>query len=1063
MNTVIHPWDYLIVTASNASQASAYETHLKARQQLGFLNGIRNFLVVDDPDGKRIGSGGSTLQCWMEVLKRELGVAPDSSKQDPAVWESVLQGLRILIIHAGGDSKRLPVYGPCGKLFIPVPGESGTALGDTLFDRQLPVYLELPPPAKGTGQTVITTGDVLLLFDPGEVKFRKEGITGLASWVTPEIAQNHGLFCADADGQVICFAQKPSLQEQEELGAINRYGKSLLDIGVMNIDPGTAVQLLKLSGAGCTQEGDWAWRDPAAREIEQEGLDFYLEICSALGKGTSLQNYIHSMQKAGSHLSLDFLERLFSALAGVPFFVHQMSECGFLHFGTQLQLIQGGSELMRQARTDFRIDTCLCMNNHIINSGRISGDSAWVEGCLITSDLFLAGRNVVVGADILAPLSLPEGLCLDVLKGRDRKNNPVWFVRVYGISDNFKAGVQDGSLFDVPAEEWFSVLGVDPVNIWEPEIPPEERSLWNARLFPAVSSASDFIHWLWQNDVETASDIQKRLWQESDRYSLAEIAERIDQEEFFQRRWQFRAHEIQRNLRWILREKGGISARELVFLLQGQDAESIQDWIQSLLREALRPFLEKNEAGLDRLDFSRIIHTLASTLLQFTSVRPELSDDFWPRISSLLTDPEKIILKENGLDPGTFSGLDAWCRKAQHKAFENVGRTIVKSTPPAEGYPHHSLRSDEIIWGRAPARLDLGGGWSDTPPYSLEHGGCVINAAANLNGQPPIQAYARIIKEPEIRITSIDHGTRITIHTLFELLDYREATSIFGLAKAALALSGLEPERAQWPTGVKELDSMLALFGGGIELTTLAAIPSGSGLGTSSIMGAVLISVINRMIGRQLTDRELFHAVLQLEQELTTGGGWQDQIGGTLPGVKMITTEPGLVPDPRIHYVPADVLDPVINRGQTLLYYTGMRRLAKNILRSIVGNYLDRDRSAMEGLAKLHAYPPLAMDAMSRKDMRRFGACIDLAWKLNLRLDPDSTTPAVEKILDRFRPYMYGAKLMGAGAGGFLLVVCKSVEHAVSARRDLENDPPNPLARFVDFGISSVGLEVTVC
>jgi galactokinase/mevalonate kinase-like predicted kinase len=217
------------------------------------------------------------------------------------------------------------------------------------------------------------------------------------------------------------------------------------------------------------------------------------------------------------------------------------------------------------------------------------------------------------------------------------------------------------------------------------------------------------------------------------------------------------------------------------------------------------------------------------------------------------------------------------------------------------------------------------------------------------------------------------------------------------------------------------------------------------------------------MIGRQLTDRELFHAVLQLEQELTTGGGWQDQIGGTLPGVKMITTEPGLVPDPRIHYVPADVLDPVINRGQTLLYYTGMRRLAKNILRSIVGNYLDRDRSAMEGLAKLHAYPPLAMDAMSRKDMRRFGACIDLAWKLNLRLDPDSTTPAVEKILDRFRPYMYGAKLMGAGAGGFLLVVCKSVEHAVSARRDLENDPPNPLARFVDFGISSVGLEVTVC
>ena len=53
-----------------------------------------------------------------------------------------------------------------------------------------------------------------------------------------------------------------------------------------------------------------------------------------------------------------------------------------------------------------------------------------------------------------------------------------------------------------------------------------------------------------------------------------------------------------------------------------------------------------------------------------------------------------------------------------------------------------------------------------------------------------------------------------------------------------------------------------------IELITLAAIPSGNGLGTSSIMGAVLISVINRLIGKDLSRRELFHLVLQLEQDL---------------------------------------------------------------------------------------------------------------------------------------------------------------------------------------------------
>ena len=146
---------------------------------------------------------------------------------------------------------------------------------------------------------------------------------------------------------------------------------------------------------------------------------------------------------------------------------------------------------------------------------------------------------------------------------------------------------------------------------------------------------------------------------------------------------------------------------------------------------------------------------------------------------------------------------------------------------------------------------------------------------------------------------------------------------------------------------------MLASFGGGLEITTLAAIPKGSGLGTSSIMGAVLLAVINRMMGRSLSQDRLFYNVLRLEQELTTGGGWQDQIGGSIGGLKLVTTKAGLVPEATIRYVPADILDPRLNGGQTLLYYTGMTRLAKNILQNVVGRYLDRDRQAMSALGQL--------------------------------------------------------------------------------------------------------------
>jgi len=58
---------------------------------------------------------------------------------------------------------------------------------------------------------------------------------------------------------------------------------------------------------------------------------------------------------------------------------------------------------------------------------------------------------------------------------------------------------------------------------------------------------------------------------------------------------------------------------------------------------------------------------------------------------------------------------------------------------------------------------------------------------------------------------------------------------------------------------------------------------------------------------------------------------------------------------------------------------------------------------------------------------------------------------------------MIGATILGAGGGGFLLVVAQSPHHAEAARKALTKDPPNPLARFFDFNISVTGLEISVC
>jgi fucokinase len=180
-------------------------------------------------------------------------------------------------------------------------------------------------------------------------------------------------------------------------------------------------------------------------------------------------------------------------------------------------------------------------------------------------------------------------------------------------------------------------------------------------------------------------------------------------------------------------------------------------------------------------------------------------------------------------------------------------------------------------------------------------------------------------------------------------------------------------------------------------------------------------------------------------------------------GLKIIRSEPGMIPDVTVHYVPDEVFDPVANRGKTLLYYTGITRLAKDVLQQIVGRYLDRNRATLATLRQIHSMPPLVADALSRKDLAAFGKLIAQVWRQNKQLDPNSSNEEVEELFRRIDPHVYGAKLAGAGGGGFLAMVCKSQEDAARVKEMLESEPPNERARFFDFNVSKTGLAISVC
>ncbi len=967
MDRMPQPWDTLIVTASNDAQASAYEAQLHVRREMGMLSQAREVLVVADPDGRRVGSGGSTLY----TLSR---IGGDLSRR------------RILIVHAGGDSKRLPAYGPCGKIFVPLPGDSDSALGTTLFDRLAENLLNLPPAPDDAGQVVIASGDALLLFDPGALEPASGGVTALGNFATPDEARRHGVFCVAGDGALRLYLQKPSPDEQQRMGAVDREGRALLDLGLMSFDSAAATTVLRTFGD---------------RYLENE-IDLYREICCALGSEATVEHYVAAARASGSRWDEATLAGWFPALHAIPMSVRVAPRCEFLHFGTTRQLVESGLALLGHDRQAAPAFSRLSVNNEIRAGAELAGSNAWIEACRLSAPLTLGGGNVVVGVDVEEPLALPADACLEVLRGERRDGASCWFVRCYGTGDAFK----DDRFCGRPLVEWLAAVGAKA----------DSASLWDARVFPAEADPAGYRRWLWMFDPAFATEEQKRAWREADRYSAAEIALLSDQDEFHRRRAAIRAGEIRRSPGRMFGRASKFSAEDLAYAFA--QAGDHAAWAAELLAEARR-HLQEDGDRLEGFAYCRILHSLGTAL---------------------------------GDDPDDLRAA----------AFRQLNQTILRSSMTSKARPRNALRTDETIWGRAPARIELGGGWTDTPPYTLEYGGDVINAAVNLNGQPPIHCYCRVIDEPVIRLSSIDVGRHIEITEIEELLDYHRPGDGFALAKAALAISGFSPELADWPAGVT-LRAMLSEFGGGIDLTTLVGIPKGSGLGTSSILGAVIIAVVERMMGRTLTQRELFHNVLRLEQALTTGGGWQDQIGGGVGGTKITSTARGLFPDPRIHYVPNDLIDPSMNGGATLLYYTGMTRIAKNILQQIVGGYFNRNRGIMKTLEHEHMVARAIADAMARKDARMFGHYVDVAWRLQKELCGEVTNEAIESLLARVRPHVHGMRISGAGSGGFLFMICKSAKDAARVREMLEREPLNERSRFFDFEINRAGLEVTTC
>lgn len=373
----------------------------------------------------------------------------------------------------------------------------------------------------------------------------------------------------------------------------------------------------------------------------------------------------------------------------------------------------------------------------------------------------------------------------------------------------------------------------------------------------------------------------------------------------------------------------------------------------------------------------------------------------------------------------------------------------------------HPTETDRTTETRAesPVRIDLAGGWTDTPPYALICGGNVVNMGINLNGQAPLKACVRTTKTFSLVCRSIDLDATEEIRTYDALARYDQVGSPFSIPKAALALAGFLPSFSH--KRYASLHEQLEDFGSGLEVTLHSNVPAGSGLGTSSILAATVLGALNRHCHLGWTKEDIGQRTLALEQMLTTGGGWQDQFGGLTGGVKLLMTRPGIIQTPATEPLSELLYHNPDTCPCHLLYYTGITRTAKHILTEIVENMFRGDPETLDILDEMKQHARNMAQAIRTDDFTTYGQLVRHTWELNCRLDSGTCPPPIEALCRVIDDLCLGYKLPGAGGGGFMYMVAKDITAANRLKEILTATPLTTGARFFDMDLSTKGLSVT--
>ena len=952
-------WDFIILTASNEEQAEGYRRQIDSRIKRKTLPQGTEYVVLSDPDGKRAGSGGATFN----VLKY-------LAETNPVKSENPFRSKRVLVIHSGGDSKRIPQYSACGKLFSPVPRELPDGRPSTLFDEFIISVSAIPSRIREGLLTL--SGDVLLLFNPLQIDFQFHGAAAISIKAPKETGEHHGVFLNDGKGNVSQFLHKQPTTELQKIGAVNEQGNVDLDTGAIIID--SAFQSALFSLISTDKQVDQKKFDRFVNEKAR--ISFYGDFLYPLGKASTLSQYLE--EKAEGEICpelIDCRKDIWDVVHSFQMKLFGLSPAEFIHFGTTGEL----SDLMTKKIGDYlfldwkkKIASCsaddgdFSVYNSIIGNESITENHAFIENCDISGFSRIGSGSVVSGIHA-SNITIPAGAVYHALHQR----NGDIVLRIYSVKDNPKEAVFFEKDFSFFLEK--NILKTQ--DIWD----AEPYDLWTANLYPSVKNMDEAVKWaslLYKMSQGQASSTEIENWKKQERTSLKTSFNHTNQD------------------------------LELDRVKELEDTVLIEKFTQALKKQKYdqEAFSIFGKSGISEKRYFMLLNAA------------EKSD------AALRTRIYYSLSRYMKIHHLRFDG-------AAYDHLENIAFTEISNRTKIFSDSSHnrkfSFHKDEVIVD-LPLRVNWGGGWTDTPPYCFENGGTVLNAAILLDGQLPIQVYVRKLDTLHIEFESVDIEAKDSFTSFENILNCSDPYDPFVLHKASLQVCGLISSE----DNAASLSSSLEKIGGGIYLSTnVKNVPKGSGLGTSSILAAGCVKALSLAFDLGFTHEELFERVLRVEQLMSTGGGWQDQVGGLLPGIKLLHTNSG--EQQIIHVEPVNLPSDVqieLNERFALIY-TGQRRLARNLLRDVMGGYISNRPDTIYALSKIRHIAVLMKYELERGHIDKFATLLNEHWELAKMLDAGTTNTCIDQIFLSCEDLIAGKFIVGAGGGGFLQVILKKGIH----------------------------------